>query len=271
MDSCSRKGVSPLIAAVLLIAFTMAIAGLAGPFFTDLIQGIQTDTEKKSGGIIDASNSRVEIKRVDYNGENVSGTIQNTGEGEISNFTVTVQGNNPKQIQIDEKLSTNEIKNFEVSDVEDPETVRVDSRNKPVSDQKRIKESNPGSQDNPQNTNSILTVGGNITALKMLETLVLGTNGEKACLGPKCSDIQGSGSGEPVKISGDDMTGTLTSKDKVTDIQCIVSDGLQGGACTEATTSDTGTLTEQENTMYGYLSMPTMETQDENTCIGDLC
>lgn len=37
----TRKGISPLIAAVLLIAFTMAVATISGPWITNLLQNTQ--------------------------------------------------------------------------------------------------------------------------------------------------------------------------------------------------------------------------------------
>ncbi|MFT4892784.1 MAG: flagellin-like protein [Candidatus Nanohaloarchaea archaeon] len=140
-----NKGISPLIAAVLLIAFTMAIAGLAGPFFTEIIQDTQTDTEETTQNIVESTNSRIEIQRAEFDGENVTGTFQNTGERALSNFTVTVEGGTPRQIRLNQSLSTNEIASFKVNNVENPETARVDSQTYPVSDEKEIQETEPES------------------------------------------------------------------------------------------------------------------------------
>jgi flagellin-like protein len=140
-----NKGISPLIAAVLLIAFTMAIAGLAGPFFTGIVQDTQTDTEDSTQNIVESTNSRIEIQRAEFDGENVTGTFQNTGDRHLSNFTVTVEGSTPKQLQLNESLSTGEIAGFEVNNVENPETARVDSQTYPVSDEEEIQETEPES------------------------------------------------------------------------------------------------------------------------------
>lgn len=133
-----RKGVSPLIAAVLLIAFTLAIAGMAGPFFTDVLMGIQEGVDKDTSDIVSAADSRISIEKTEFDGTNVSGYIKNEGQTELENFTVTVKGDIPKQVRVTEKLSPGEITSFEVSSVSGPESVKVSSEELPVSDEEVV-------------------------------------------------------------------------------------------------------------------------------------
>ena len=61
-----RKGISPLIAAVMLIAFTISIASIAGPWFSELIGGIQEDTSDNTQEVLDTTQADLEIVEADY-------------------------------------------------------------------------------------------------------------------------------------------------------------------------------------------------------------
>lgn len=70
-----RKGISPLIAAVLLIAFTMAVASIFAQWAPQLIQNAQGDTVNQSEEIQSCSSIILEFQ----SGSNNSATIQQTG------------------------------------------------------------------------------------------------------------------------------------------------------------------------------------------------
>ncbi len=132
------KGVSPLVAAVLLIAFVMAVAGLTGPFFTDVLESSQKGVSDNSQSVLSASKSSIEVEKAVLDAGNVSGYFQNTGQTTLENFTVTVFGDNPRQVRVFESLNPEELTTFEVDDVSDPERVVVRSENLPVKDQKDV-------------------------------------------------------------------------------------------------------------------------------------
>ncbi|MFB6291843.1 MAG: archaellin/type IV pilin N-terminal domain-containing protein [Candidatus Nanohaloarchaea archaeon] len=82
----SRKGISPLIAAVLLIAFTMAVASLFAQWAPQLIKDAQGDTKNRSAEIQRCSGITIEV----VNGDNESVTFQQTtGESPAGNVSVT--------------------------------------------------------------------------------------------------------------------------------------------------------------------------------------
>jgi hypothetical protein len=120
----------------------------------------------------------------------------------------------------------------------------------------------------PGGSSGILTTGGSLTVLDMQNTLKV--NGSDECLGDLCGGVNPGSNGDPVQISGDTMTGSLKVNSSVESVSCIVTGGYGGGACTLGTTSDTGQLSESQNTMFGYLATPELETQS-NTCVGNLC
>jgi len=80
------KGISPLIAAVLLIAFTMAVASLFAQWAPQLIQEAQGDTSNQSAEIQRCSGIIVEVT----DGSTSQATIQQTsGENPAGNVSVT--------------------------------------------------------------------------------------------------------------------------------------------------------------------------------------
>ncbi|MBI4019077.1 MAG: hypothetical protein HY364_02390 [Candidatus Aenigmarchaeota archaeon] len=78
----SRKGISPLIAAVLLVAFTMSIAGLMAAWATTF-----TQTRLQS---LDCANA-MDISQLTFADENVTIRIRNIDStSDISNMTISI-------------------------------------------------------------------------------------------------------------------------------------------------------------------------------------
>jgi flagellin-like protein len=146
LDLNSRKGISPLIAAVLLIAFTMAVAGMFSQWAPNLLQSIQQDTSQDAVDITHASNLGLEIMSVEFNrsGNQVEVVVQNTGEAinNRTNISVGVIGGsvaNTKQHNVD--LSEKEIATLAVP-VERTyplETLQISMTDYPVSTESGIK------------------------------------------------------------------------------------------------------------------------------------
>lgn len=84
-----RKGVSPLIAAVLLIAFTMAVAAILTAWVTTFTQE-QTDAlGNKSEEQIDCSFGQISIFSSDDNVNWVNASVENNGQKDFSNVSLT--------------------------------------------------------------------------------------------------------------------------------------------------------------------------------------
>lgn len=82
----SRKGISPLIAAVLLIAFTMAVASLFAQWAPQLIKNAQGDTANKSSQIQECVSVNVEV--MDANASYIS-LRQTDGDRAVGNMSAT--------------------------------------------------------------------------------------------------------------------------------------------------------------------------------------
>ncbi|MCD6477490.1 MAG: hypothetical protein J7K87_00620 [Candidatus Aenigmarchaeota archaeon] len=99
-----KKGISPLIAAIILIAFVIAVAGIAGTFFTSFTQKQKVTVETKGGALIDCSVTRMEIDpdTISTTDTSVSFVVTNMGEEDISNLRVTVyNGTNVQTVDPD--------------------------------------------------------------------------------------------------------------------------------------------------------------------------
>jgi len=81
-----RKGISPLIAAVLLIAFTMAVASIFAQWAPQLIQDAQGDTSERAQEIQACSDITMEVISADGTNATIQ---QKTGNNAAGNVIVT--------------------------------------------------------------------------------------------------------------------------------------------------------------------------------------
>lgn len=140
MSSSKRNGISPLVAAVLLIAFTISVSALASPWITNLISNLQDGTDKQAETVLTAADSGINLMNVEYNPalENVEGYIQNTGSTKVRNITVTIHGEQPVQKRITETVDQSEITGFRVENTIEPETISAQLEQAPVSTEQEI-------------------------------------------------------------------------------------------------------------------------------------
>ncbi|MBC5792402.1 MAG: hypothetical protein H8Z69_00010 [Nanohaloarchaea archaeon] len=150
-----HKGISPLIAAVLLIAFTMAIASIFAQWVPDLLDNTQQSVSDTSDTVLDASQARLDISQASYSSGsgNITVVLQNSGQTEMNNFTITAYGEKPVQRNVDFSLSQNGIATVELNTSSKPDRVEVSSRNLPVSAEEETIQSSGGSVPSPM-TNS---------------------------------------------------------------------------------------------------------------------
>lgn len=131
-----KKGISPLIAATLLIAFTMTIAVLVGPFFSDVIQTSQAEQSEEAEGLLESAKSSLTIVEATYaqNAEEFTVTVRNNGELSITNYTATVLGEEPSQEFINRTIDAGEVQRFTVPASNDTEKdeLSVEAVNKAV-------------------------------------------------------------------------------------------------------------------------------------------
>ena len=85
-----RKGVSPLIATVLLIAFTIAVAGIISVWLTQFTT-TTTNTVSTQGNVqILCGTGGIQLSSVSYCSNFVSGQVVNTGNIGLGNISMTI-------------------------------------------------------------------------------------------------------------------------------------------------------------------------------------
>lgn len=115
-----RKGISPLIAAVLLIAFTMAVASIFAQWAPQLMEDAQGDTTDRANEIQDCSDRTLDVSSND-GGDTV--TIMQTGGTEgIGNLTATFyyESGNAQQASTDASNDIDESRG--VTSLNNPDT-----------------------------------------------------------------------------------------------------------------------------------------------------
>lgn len=127
------KGISPLIASVLLIAFTIAVAGILSGWFTSFTK---TATETVGGEATErlaCSYGGIAILNLKYGTTtyNISGNIENTGDIDLGDIDIQIIYTNGSDLKHDTnyELSPREIKIFNLSagttNLNDIDAIRV--------------------------------------------------------------------------------------------------------------------------------------------------
>jgi flagellin-like protein len=101
------KGISPLIAAVLLLAFVMAIGGLFSEWSGQLATDSTQQTSDDQGELLDCTGRTIEVDRVETNSNWVNITLRANG-GDLGEVTVTLF---PEREQKSMDLASNEMIN----------------------------------------------------------------------------------------------------------------------------------------------------------------
>jgi len=91
-----KKAISPLIATVLLIAFTMTIAVLIQNFFTGFFSTQQSSTTEKSTATLNCAYAKLKINSISYNGTSttlkarITNENQNSKDSALMNITFSI-------------------------------------------------------------------------------------------------------------------------------------------------------------------------------------
>lgn len=86
------KGISPLVATVLLIAFTVAMAGLLSTWLTGFTSSTTQQVTQSSGNTLSCSYGGLSLGSLQYSSTSgtLSGNIENTGTVSLGNFSISI-------------------------------------------------------------------------------------------------------------------------------------------------------------------------------------
>jgi flagellin-like protein len=143
------KGISSLIAAVLLIAFVISIAVLVSTFLTAISQTAQKDTGEKQEEVLKATKASIEIVNMKHNNDtgNLTVTVRNTGSVKLENVTVNIYGDNLVHDKFVQSLKTQEVTQFilQVGGAEGIDRVEVAAENPTVTATQKFEKAETGS------------------------------------------------------------------------------------------------------------------------------
>lgn len=112
----NKRGISPLIATILLIGFTVALAAIIFSWGNTFIRGTKESTESMVQKEISCSKDvRLDIKDAELLGDKLKLKIENAGKEDIENFRVRVHGSDGvDSVETFSGLASLEIQNIEV-------------------------------------------------------------------------------------------------------------------------------------------------------------
>jgi flagellin-like protein len=107
-----RKGISPLIAAVLLIAFTMAVAAILTAWVTTFTQDTTSEISNESSRLVQCSFGGLSIYDVTAGSGQITVQVANTGTREFTQevvVTATDSSGNTNQSRIPGGMETGDV------------------------------------------------------------------------------------------------------------------------------------------------------------------
>lgn len=84
------KAISPLIASVLLIAFTVAVGGVLSVWITSFTTSSTQTVEEQATTSLACSYGGVSLSNLKYCGGGLSGRVENTGNIALGNITIQI-------------------------------------------------------------------------------------------------------------------------------------------------------------------------------------
>lgn len=88
------KGLSPLVATVLLIAFTVGVGGIISVWISGFTQTSSGIVSKEGENQIICSNGAIDLSNLKYCNNNISGIVKNNGRVALGNITLQVTNTN---------------------------------------------------------------------------------------------------------------------------------------------------------------------------------
>lgn len=108
-----KKGVSPIIASVLLLAVSISVVGIFSGWAPNLVQGVTDQTENNTYETLSCNEAGIEIRSAFYdtNSGDLTVSIRNTGPENLPNVSVVAYTDDQTIInQTETNVQTGEVK-----------------------------------------------------------------------------------------------------------------------------------------------------------------
>jgi len=124
-----KKGISPFIASILLIAFAVAVAGVYGGWFQSFINTITGTIEKREEKRVECIYGGIALDDLEYNSSsgNLTGTVENTDIIPLGNIDLEIFYDNTtrEEKDLNKELEPGEKDTFNVLADSNYDKVRV--------------------------------------------------------------------------------------------------------------------------------------------------
>src|SRR3989344_7876392 len=109
-----KRGISPLIATVLIIGFTIVLAAVVIQWGGSLVEKLKGQSEGSLAKLTCAEKVNINIKDACDTGISVLLTLENKGDVDIGSFVIRVNGDKTNVKEIDESISPFGVKKISV-------------------------------------------------------------------------------------------------------------------------------------------------------------
>lgn len=123
----SRKGISPIISAVLLIAVSLAVVGIFSGWAPQLTQEITESTGNQTMETIACNEASMQIRSAYYDSENLTVTMRNDGSEDLPDISMVAFDANEQIINqtSDIELLEGSIMEVNISNITEPSYVEA--------------------------------------------------------------------------------------------------------------------------------------------------
>lgn len=101
-----RKGISPIIASVLLLAVTLAVVGIFSGWAPELAEGVTESTENSTYETIACNEASIEFRSAYYDGSSeVTVSLRNSGSEDLSDISLVAYGSDEQIVGQNSSIS----------------------------------------------------------------------------------------------------------------------------------------------------------------------
>lgn len=101
----NRKGISPIIASVLLLAVSLSVVGVFSGWAPQLAQDITDSTENSTMQTIACNEAALEIRSASVDGETVNIALRNSGSEDLTDITLVAYDSSGNILQQNSGIS----------------------------------------------------------------------------------------------------------------------------------------------------------------------
>jgi flagellin-like protein len=124
-----RKGISPIVSSVLLLAVTLSVASIFSGWGPNLVKSVTQSTTNQTETTIDCNKAAVEIVSAKYYPDTDTAiVVRNTGNSELKNLQVSAWRDNLPMSQATISVSEGNFTTKNVSTSSKPDTIKAFSK-----------------------------------------------------------------------------------------------------------------------------------------------